>query len=106
MTRDSFSFDGFDEDCFCDWSALPEDELWYLRDMEIMQSTGFKDRYGTEIYQDDILNIDGLNVKVEWHNGAWTVEYFTVPKRSYLSTFDETDMEVIGNIYENPELLK
>lgn len=72
----------------------------------LMQFTGLLDKNEKEIYGSDLLKIDGVVVKVEWYGGAWTVEYFISPKRSYLSTFDETDVEVIGNIYENPELLK
>ena len=75
-------------------------------DFIFCQFTGLKDKNGKEIYQDDIVNIDGLNVRVDWYNGAWTVEYFTSPKRSYLSTFDESDIEIIGNVWESPELLK
>ena len=86
------------------WEVETMDEL-QSKELQVMQYTGLKDKNGKEIYQDDILNIDGLNVKVEWHNGAWTVEYFTSPKRSYLSTFDETDIEIVGNVYEHPDLL-
>lgn len=71
----------------------------------LMQYTGLKDKNGKEIYEGDIVNIDGLIVPVIWYAGAWMVEYFTIPTKSYLSHFDELDVEIIGNIYENTEIL-
>ena len=80
-------------------------ELFAGRDCQIMQYTGLKDKNGKEIYEGDIVNIDGLIVPVIWYAGAWMVEYFTIPTKSYLSHFDELDVEIIGNKYENTELL-
>ena len=71
----------------------------------LMQYTGIKDKNRKEIYEGDIVNIDGLIVPVIWYAGAWMVEYFTIPTKSYLSHFDELDVEIIGNKYENTELL-
>lgn len=84
-----------------------DDEVVFIRkdNIELMQFTCLHDKTGNEIYEGDILNVDGLIVPVGWYGGAWTVEYFTIPTHSYLAHFDETDIEVIGNIYENPELL-
>jgi len=77
----------------------------------LMQYTGFKDRNNKEIYEGDILQWyltdettpNGIHV-VKWeefncgHNG-----YFT----GYGLINDVTNiMQIIGNIYENPELLK
>lgn len=72
---------------------------------ELMQFTGLLDKNGKEIYESDIIEIDGSPVEVEWYAGAWTVQYFTTPTRSYLSQFDESDIEIIGNVFENPNLL-
>lgn len=80
-------------------------ELFAGRDCQIMQYTGLKDKNGREIYEGDIVSIDGLIVPVIWYAGAWMVEYFTIPTKSYLSHFDELDVEIIGNIYQNKELL-
>ena len=77
--------------------------------IKIMQYTGLKDRHGQEIYEGDILRDDemGLNV-VRWEDGSFWLEMFYEGGQSlmeHLSDYNEV-CEVIGNIYENPELLK
>ena len=77
--------------------------------IKIMQYTGLKDRHGQEIYEGDILRDDemGLNV-VRWEDGSFWLEMFYEGGQSlmeHLSDYNEV-CEVIGNIYDNPELLK
>ena len=76
---------------------------------ELMQSTGLKDKNGVEIFEGDVLtsNVqpckmvnpikDGYGV-VRFENGMFKLGSIS------LVTFI-SKMEVIGNIYENPELL-
>ena len=75
-----------------------------------MQFTGMFDKNGKEIYDGDIINTEnsGIYSEVEWCRGAgaWViVEYFVNHPYTFLSTFDETDIEIVGNIFETPELL-
>ena len=72
------------------------------------QYTGMKDKNGKEIYEGDILRDNGGEItSVVWSDnyGAWMVEE---PKRVigelWLSVAD--GCEIIGNIYDNPELLE
>ena len=69
-----------------------------LADIEVTQYTGLLDRNGVEIYEGDIVLTEKLVVKVvEWE--SLTMQ----PFGQYFEQFDE--WEVIGNIYQNPELV-
>ena len=71
-----------------------------------MWSTGLHDRNGREIYEGDIISTDldrPFNIVV-FRNGAFLFQCHDNGKDYYDYMFSYG--EVIGNIYENPELLK
>lgn len=73
----------------------------------LMQSTGLKDKNGVEIYQDDVVNMCWSDEIGESHWGKITIKNpfdYCIEEARYLIHADE--LEVIGNIYENPELLE
>lgn len=87
----------------------------------LMQYTGNKDKKGVEIYEGDVLKrtyLDGMFGRTHIGEVVYDKEYaryviskpqkYTEPKtediRNTLS--DRSTYEVIGNIYENPELLE
>nr|DAK21669.1 MAG TPA: YopX protein [Caudoviricetes sp.] len=87
---------------------------WSIDDEYLMQSTGFKDKNGKEIFEGDIVRqvrtqpitenetITGVVIMIE---GAWLIMNDCEQLASYL--WSETDEnEIIGNIYENRELLE
>lgn len=81
----------------------------------IMQYTGLKDKKGEEICEGDIVHIkweendpnSEFYLVVEWNEGSY---YANESRGSFLDEpIDKqyaSDLLVIGNIYENPELLK
>ncbi len=80
----------------------------YLIDVDLMQYTGLKDRFGKDIYEGDVIEIQtptselkGSKVSVVFKEGAYCDSYYGWR----LSQHKEHNIEIIGNIYENPELL-
>ena len=70
--------------------------------------TGLKDKNGKDIYEGDIL-IDGGNKGiVEYFSkiGLFGINLGGNSICNFQEDFLPTDCEVIGNIYENPELLE
>ncbi|MBS6025971.1 MAG: hypothetical protein KIB00_18040 [Paeniclostridium sordellii] len=74
-------------------------------DADIMQYTGLKDKNGKEIYEGDILLCCELEINgtVFFNEGCFRVQW----ENCIEDLYENCDVyEVIGNIYENPELLK
>ena len=70
----------------------------------LMQYTGLKDKNGKEIYDGDIIKSSAETVVVEWKGEMWTEEGFVA---GFSELFEGANCyEVVGNIYENPELLE
>ena len=83
---------------------------------EVMQYTGLDDKNGMEIYEGDILDDGGVvefRTDLRWdgggspHSGYFSTNGYQYKDDGDLSYhYDIGELEVIGNMYENPELLK
>lgn len=86
-------------------------------DIEIMQYTGLQDRNGKPIYEGDLLTFgDKKRYTVDWFSGGFV--YRVLEKDDEWAYAEKNDprepigkipnglVEIIGNIYENPELLQ
>lgn len=88
----------------------------HVDEIKLMQSTGLKDKNGKEIFDGDVLEIEDEeevlgNAKLTWDNeqAVFMIEAISVddiaPFHEILS--DESySYRVVGNVYENPELLE
>lgn len=77
----------------------------------VSQFTGLTDRYEKKIFEGDIVNIiTGINgYKSTYHSTIQEVKYIADSGIAVFLPFDNSDIveiEVIGNIYDNKELLE
>ena len=77
-------------------------------DVEIMQYIGQKDVQNKELYQRDIIELEGKRYIIVWDNnrGGWSIT--DVERRMSMKSFGRTDANLctaIGNEFETPNLL-
>lgn len=90
--------DGLD---YHDSASLTPLNTKYSNNIPVMAFTGLKDKNGKEIYEGDIIKVGSGKWDVYWSKSCWE------PITDMI--FDgctEKDFKIIGNIFENPELLK
>lgn len=85
------------------------------------QYTGLTDKNGTKVFEGDVISIPFEEDRSPWEENCIYYEngevYFSAEHRGWyvrfwdnetlsLWEYDELDIEIIGNIHDNPELLK
>lgn len=87
-------------------------------DVILMQSTGLKDKNGKEIFEGDIVTDGDVTSDIKYHQ---TLGFYMIGKYGFSVPFGQgvdveyfeefadhvsKTFEVVGNVYENPELLE
>lgn len=99
------------------WGGICESDTFNLDDVELILSTGLKDKNGKEIFEGDIVQYQ--NTKVPSADSKGVIRYFdnwamfgidiehNEPRAIFFNGLtDHISLEVVGNIYENPELIE
>lgn len=84
--------------------------------INLMQSTGLFDRNGKEIFEGDVVQFEDCYTEsdflyinkgiVEWSQGSFTVTNRDSVEMEDLLDGEILDVTIIGNIYENKEILE
>lgn len=114
-----------DKEIYCGELPSGEEVLFDIKDGTLMQATGLKDKCGTDIFEGDIVRWDDctngrcwrvavverkreiqfriIRIKCDYEQSAKEGYVFRFGSFAYADT--EHNLEVIGNIYENADLL-
>jgi uncharacterized phage protein (TIGR01671 family) len=102
----------FNDPPYIDMSAFFQYEsITKKHEVDVMQYTGLLDKNGKEIYEGDL--IDGwikdekfIAKEVIFDGGAFSVMPYGKESKYTPCLYEVDDAEVVGNIYESPELLE
>lgn len=116
----------FDFDGFMDYDVTIQNGQWcsvesgwdiqgQYKSIPLMQFTGLKDKNGKEIYEGDVVCITSIDGKFKIIFDEWYAAFYAVnmgysdknknPQKCFNLMRSNEYFEVIGNIYDNPELL-
>ncbi len=82
----------------------------YSGEFELMQYTGLKDKNGKDVYESDVIQSGRTKlyyvIKWEDESASWIALCTDTSKDYCLGSYGWREAEIVGNIYESPELLE
>jgi hypothetical protein len=108
MSNREIKFRAWDEElgimCYCELSSAGNYQN--MSSVPLMQYTGLKDKNGKEIYEGDIVSygLDEHPCVIEFKYACFYISS-TDNIDHHLGYYRVYNIEVVGNIYENPDLI-
>lgn len=94
----------------CDDWAVTGINFYEIDPNTICQCTGLKDKNGKLIWDNDIVNTQCGKAIIVWDRAEWRIKWIkdTIWRKDlhFWVNKDDWKCEVIGNIFDNPELLE
>jgi uncharacterized phage protein (TIGR01671 family) len=89
-----------------DWQICTDNSKRTVIPETIGQYTGLKDKNGTKIFEGDIVLLKGYDEPYQVVFDESCFQAYSDSVRYAMDNFYDYEIEVIGNIYDNPELLE